>query len=153
MLRRLSLGFRVFLYATALVMASSFVLSASGFLQLVFLWGCYAILLSAVGVARRGWWRGLRAPAAALASMAYVGGRDAAALCLVAGLLSILLSVCVLYARSAYWKIRRYLAARFGRDRINERQLVSVAVRGDAANVCAADVLADFGFRRVEDHE
>ncbi len=92
MLRRFSFGFRVFLYTTALVTASRFVLSASGFLQLVFLWGGYATVLSVVGVARRGWWRGLCAPAIALAAMAYVGGRDAASLCFVAGLLSILLS-------------------------------------------------------------
>jgi hypothetical protein len=148
-LRQPSLGQRLFLYATALVIGLGLVLPTESFRALVLPWCAYAAIFALIGAARHGLLRGFALPSAALGLVAAFNSRDALPVCFAVWLVAVLGSVAFAALRFAFgWlKRRRREPSRQARGK---PALVSVAVRGQAPEINAADILARLGFEGME---
>jgi hypothetical protein len=149
MLSRASLGLRIFLYVASFVVGCAFVVSGQNLYNLVLLWSVYVVAFSVASVLRDGLVRGLRIPTATLALVALIGLKSVLAACFVVWLLCILLSLCGLVLRSGFRRLGMFMGLS-GRDQGQGRGLVSIVVRERVPEVCAASVLAQFGFEEAE---
>lgn len=145
-LMRAGLPYRIFVYMAALVVGSAFVLPTPVLYGMVEWWSLYVVPFMVVATWRKGIYRGLPTPALALGIVGCFDTATVLPLCMIVLLVGFSISTALSLLRFGLPATLNRCWALLRRRKPNIPALVTVAVKGMAHDISAADVLRRFGF-------